>query len=267
MSGRYIQTSEAPLPSGHSHVGITLAAPQRSNSLEPDILLELAAALDDARDIEAAFITIRAEGRHFSSGGDVAAFYRASQTGQAEAYSDLVVGLLQQVLRRLLTLPAIVLTAAQGAVSGGSAGLLFASDLVVLADDAFVQPYFSRVGFSPDGGWSALLPERIGAGRALQIQLTNERIDAHKARDLGLAHEVVSADRLSETLNALTADLAREHDPAAMAAAKQLVWDAERLALLDSRLDAELKSFKRQIVKPATSDGMRTFLDQLSKAG
>ncbi len=267
MSPQKVRVSEAPLPGGHVHLGITLAAPERSNSLEPVILSELADALDLARERQAAFVTLRAEGRHFSTGGDVALFYDASRSGNAESYSDEVVGLLQQVVRRLLTLPAIVLTGAQGAITGGSAGLLFASDLVVLADDAFLQPYFSTVGFSPDGGWTALLPERVGAGRALQIQLANERIDAHEAHRMGLAHRLVPAEALDETLESMAATLARDHDPPAMLAAKRLVWDAARLARVDARLDAELASFKRHIGTPGTRAGMRRFLDRLSEAG
>jgi len=49
------------------------------------------------------------------------------------------------------------------------------------------------VGFSPDGGWTALLPELIGAARALAIQISNQRIGAQEAVALGLAQSVVEA--------------------------------------------------------------------------
>jgi len=245
---------------------LTLAAPARCNSLEPSILLELARGLDRARDEGAAVVTLRAEGRHFSTGGDVSAFLAACEAGNGDAYADQVVGLLQGIVRRLLSMPAIVLTAAQGAVTGGSAGLIFASDLVILAEDAFLQPYFTAVGFSPDGGWSALLPERIGAGRALQIQLTNERVDAAAACALGLARQTVPTAHLDTALDALTERIARDHDIDAMLDAKMLVWDDARLARIDTRLEAELRSFKRRIATAASLKGMRAFLDQRAEA-
>lgn len=261
-----VKVDEAKLGGGHQHVGITLAAPERSNSLEPEILSQLADALDLARDRKADFVTLRAEGRNFSTGGDVSAFLAAARAGDATCYSDRVVGHLQRIIHTMLTLPAIVLTGAQGAITGGSAGLVFASDLVVLADNAFVQPYFSLVGYSPDGGWSALLPERIGAGRALQLQLTNDRIDAKAAQRLGLACQVAPADALDRTLDALMDKLDKNHQPPAMIAAKQLVWNETRLARVQSGLEAELTSFKRHIATPETRAGMQRFLDQLSEA-
>lgn len=266
MTRTKVKVDEMSLPSGHMHIGITLAAPQRSNSLEPEILSQLTDALDFAKDRKAAFVTLQAEGRNFSTGGDVSALYQASHAGQAEAYGDQVVGRLQQIIRRMLTLPAIVLTGAQGSITGGSAGLIFASDIVVLSADAFLQPYFSQVGFSPDGGWSALLPERIGAGRALQVQLTNERITAEEACHLGLAQQMTPADAVAPTLYTLTADLAHDHDPAAMLAAKRLIWNETRLARIQAGLEAELASFKRHIATPAARAGMQRFLDQLSEA-
>lgn len=266
MSRSKVKVDETSLTSGHSHVGISLTSAERSNSLEPEILSQLADALDLAGERNAPFVSLRAEGRNFSTGGDVSTFFEASQAGSAEAYSDNVVGLLQQVIRRMLALPAIVLTGARGAITGGSAGLLFASDLVVLADDAFLQPYFSQVGFSPDGGWSALLPEHIGAGRALQIQLTNERLSAVEAHRLGLAQQIAPSDDVEQSLDELVVSLARDHDPAAMVAAKRLIWNEARLKRVHCGLEAELLSFKKHIATPATHAGMRRFLDQLSEA-
>ncbi len=263
MSAGTVGYRETLLASGDRHAALTLAAPTRCNSLEPSILEALGAAIDRARTAGAVFLTIEAEGRHFSTGGDVAAFAAEVEAGNLTEYSDCVVGALQDIIRRLLTMPAIVVTAAQGAITGGSAGLVFASDIVLLAEDAFIQPYFTHVGFSPDGGWSALLPERVGAGRALQIQLTNERIAAIDALSLGLAQRVVPSADLQGSLRALIDALSDNHVAGSMLAAKRLVWDDARLASVEARLGAELASFKRQITAPETALGMSRFLRDL----
>ena len=209
---------------------LTLCGP-RANALEPGILREFHAGLD-ALDASGAERAVIAGGRNFCSGGDVAAFFRAANP---EAHADAVVPLLQDALRRMVEMPVIFCIAARGAITGGGAGLLFAGDLAVLAPDAFVQPYYAQVGFAPDGGWTALLPERIGAGAAHEVQ------DAPEDR----AAEKLAGMRIAPAL-----------------AAKRLIWDGARLAALTARLEAETRAFRTLIGRPETREGMARFLGE-----
>lgn len=142
---------------------LTLSGP-RANALEPGILADMDRALD-ALAASGARRAIVAGGCNFSTGGDVAGFYRACVEGEAKAYANKVVPLLQRCLFRMVEMPVIFAVAARGAVTGGSAGFLFASDLAVLAPDVFVQPYYTRVGFAPDGGWPARFMTAPNSGR------------------------------------------------------------------------------------------------------
>lgn len=239
---------------------IRFAAPDRCNALEPAILTQLRDALHTCRSACSDFVALTAEGRHFSTGGDVAAFQASTDRA---GYADAVVGLLQGIVREMLTLPAIIVTGAQGATTGGSAGLLFASDFVVLTEDAFIQPYYAQVGFAPDGGWAALLPERIGPGRALRMQLENSRLSAAQALELGLAARKVPGYDLDAAVDRILTSLAENHSVAAMKAAKRLVWDERRIAAVAERLDAEHAAFRDLIVREDTADGMERFLNAL----
>lgn len=260
MTDARVVAEHRTLPSGRTLADIRLNAAARCNSLEPQILKELAAALADARAAGATFIALSAHGRHFSTGGDVTVFHESQDR---RTYADRTVGQLQAIVGDMLASDAIIIAAAQGATTGGSAGLLFAADVVILSDDAYLQPYYAQVGFAPDGGWTALLPERIGAGQALAIQIENRRISAAEARTLGLASAVVPASRLNTALKETVERLDAGHVADAMIVAKRLVWDGARLERIASRLAAEHAAFCTQIVQPVTEQGMVRFLNAL----
>lgn len=254
MTGGTVSTCFADLPSGATCARLRLSAP-RANALEPGLLQALDAALDAAEKGRADVILLAAAGRNFCSGGDVARFAEAVAAGRGVAYAGEVVPLLQRIVLRLLSMPRLVALAGRGAITGGGAGLLFAADLAVLAPDAFVQPWYTAVGFAPDGGWTAVLPERIGAGAALAWQLRNGRVDAPAARGMGLAAAVDEdpEGRALALLSALNIEAAK--------ASKRLIWDRARLKSVEARLAAETAAFRTRIAAPDTAAGMARFLD------
>jgi 2-(1,2-epoxy-1,2-dihydrophenyl)acetyl-CoA isomerase len=101
-----------------------------------------------------------------------------------------------------------------------------------------------RVGFAPDGGWTAMLPARIGAARARSIQLLNTRLSAAEALTLGLAQSV--GDDPAAAVADWLAQLA-DHDPGAIAATKRLLLD---LPAIEARLEAERRAFLDRIELP-----------------
>lgn len=235
---------------------VRLAHPERCNALTAELLEALNDALDKAADAAPRAVVLAAEGRHFSTGGDVARFAAEVAAGRGASYADDVVGGLNTAILRLLALPCPVLAQVQGAVTGGALGLALAADLVVMTPDAFVQPWYARVGFAPDGGWTALLPARIGPARARAVQLLNDRIDAPEALALGLCH-AVAADPAACIAGWL--DRLADHDPGAMAALKWLTGDHSATA---AALEAERLAFVALIDSPATADGMARFLSR-----
>lgn len=234
---------------------LTMAA-GRANSLEPELLKDLASALDWAEAQDASVILL-CGGLNFSSGGDVRGFHAASLGGEATTYANQVVPRLQAIIARLIAMPRMVVVAARGAITGGSAGFLFAADLAVLAPDAFVQPYYSHVGFAPDGGWTALLPERIGAGRAAEWLQSDRRLSAKALCDAGLATEI------SDNPEGRAMELAASGEITTRLAAKALIWDSARRSQVEARLDAETAAFLDRIAEPDTARGMSRFLERM----
>lgn len=235
---------------------LTLNRPDRHNSLVPALLDSLNADLDRLtamRDLRA--VVLQANGRSFSTGGDVAGF-QAVPRGRRRAYAEGLVGSLNRAILALLRLPMPVIGRIHGPLTGGSLGLLLACDLVAITPQVFIQPYYTEVGFSPDGGWTAMLPGRIGCQRAREIQLLNRRIPAQEALQLGLVTACVDADALDATIDGWLEKL-MAMQPESIARTKTLL-----AADCAAGLEAELRQFLAQIDSDEADAGMARFLNR-----
>ncbi len=241
---------------------ITLNNPERHNSLT----IELLKQLNDRLEILSANSTVdililKAKGRSFSTGGDINAFNAHADT--IKDYSQEIVGLLNQSIIQMLCLPVPILTKIQGPVTGGSFGFVLASDLVAMDDSAFFAPYYVDVGFAPDGGWSAILPDRIGHHRAKAIQLLNTRIDATTALELGLVTATGHSDTLEPKIDEWI-DTLRGKVGQALVATKQGVNTPELIERYQQGLENERQAFIKLAATPEAKRGMEKFLSQFS---
>lgn len=250
--------SAVALTQGDGVAVVTLNRPERSNALSDAVLDDLHAALDRLENPRA--VILRASGRHFSTGGDVARFAQEVASGNGRAYAQAVVGKLNRAILRLASLPCPVLAEVQGALTGGALGLVLTADLVAMDHSAFIQPFYAVVGFAPDGGWTAMLPARIGAHRSREILLLNKRLAADQALALGLAQSV--GDDASAASAAWLSTLA-SHVPGALRVTKGLIAD---LPALETALDAERAAFVERIDTAEVRDGMARFLASLKGA-
>ncbi|MEZ4769437.1 MAG: enoyl-CoA hydratase/isomerase family protein [Caldilineales bacterium] len=241
---------------------VTLNRPERHNSLVPELLEQLLDALAQVAarpDVWA--LVLQANGRSFSTGGDLRGF--VENLDDLERYAGRLVGLLNETVTALIDLPVPVVAAVHGIVTGGSLGLVLASDVVLVTAQASFSPFYSVVGFSPDGGWTTLLPDVIGRKRTAELLLTNGTITAEQAVAWGLASRLVAADDLhseaSETGLAIAA-----MRPGAVRAIKRRLWADVPVA---QRLEAERRSFVEQIVTAEAQAGMAAFLDGMRGNG
>lgn len=235
---------------------LTLNRPERHNSLVPGLVDALLGDLLRVRNLAGLrVLVLQAAGRSFSTGGDVAGFH-AVQQADRPAYAAGLVGRLHEAILTLLDLPVPVLGRIQGPVTGGALGLVLACDLTAFSPAAFVQPYYAEVGFSPDGGWTAMLPHRIGTARAGEIQFLNRRVSSAEARDLGIATTVT--DDLDGTVTAwIDRILSMQRD--AVTRTKRLLAAPVRQAIV-AGLVAEQSEFVTQIGGAEAGAGMIRFL-------
>ncbi len=237
---------------------VTLNRPERHNALVPELLEALRDALAACRSAEPAALVLAAEGRSFSSGGDVAAFHDTPQARRRN-YAAAVVGQLNAAMLDLLRLPFPTVAAVQGLVTGGAVGLVLACDIAVAGPRASFAPWYTTVGFSPDGGWTALMPERIGRAAALEVQLLNRRIDADEARRLGLIQQLAEEGAVAQAAQA-AAEKLRAARPGSIRHTLALTRpDVDRVA---AGLEAEYRHFVEQIATDEAEQGMAAFLER-----
>ena len=233
---------------------LSLDRPARHNALVPELLGELLEARDSAAVRGAAALVLRAEGRSFSTGGDLLGFleHRASLAD----YAARLVGLLNQAILAICRLETPSVCAVQGLVSGGSLGLLLACDRIVMQRDVTVRPWYGTVGFSPDGGWTALLPDLIGSRLTAQWLASDIERDAASCLEIGLAHELGAQDPTA-------AAMAWARDVVALSRDGQRVTGALRKAdagVVAKGLEAERSAFVRQVQTTEALQGIERFL-------
>jgi 3-hydroxyacyl-CoA dehydrogenase len=163
---------------------LTLAHPP-VNALSAAVRGGLSRALDLAQDEGAAAILIRAEGRGFSAGADIAEF----DAKPARDVPDL-----GAICSRIEDFPVPVIVALHGIVLGGGLELALAAHLRVASDKAMLGLPEVALGLLPGAGGTQRLPRLIGAEQALRMMLTGTPVAAAEGLAMGLIDHVVTGD-------------------------------------------------------------------------
>jgi enoyl-CoA hydratase/carnithine racemase len=240
---------------------LTLDRPERLNALTFELYAELTGAfrrLADRPQVRVVVITGR--GRAFCSGGDVEDIIgpllerdAAERLAFTRATCDLI--------RAMRALPRPIVASLNGTVAGAGAAIALASDLRVAAETAKIAFLFVKVGLSgADMGAACLLPRLVGLGRATELLMTGEFIDAREAGRIGLYDRVVPADRLAAETAALVEALKR--GPVAGLAATKRALEREASLDLETSLEEEARIQAELMGQPDFREGYRAFLEK-----
>ncbi len=191
---------------------VTMTSGETRNALSPALLDGLDAALDQiesrADEIRCVVLTGTSDG--FCSGADLAAG-DGSDLLDGDGRLDLGIGLdrtYHPLLRRLRVLHCPLLTVVGGVAAGGGMSLALMGDLVVAAESAYFVQAFRHIGLAPDMGATYLLPRMVGFGRAMELSLLGDRLDAATALEWGLVNRVHPDGELLTEAMALASRLA-----------------------------------------------------------
>jgi enoyl-CoA hydratase len=196
---------------------LTLNRPPRLNALTRELLAALDEQCGVVRDDPAVrALVVTGEGsRAFCAGADV---NELDGISSADALELMRFG--QQAFDRLAALPQPVIAAVNGVALGGGCELALACDVRFAATSArFAQPEITLANV-PGWGGTQRLPRLIGPGRAAEMILSGQMVDAATALAWGLANRVVDDERLLDAALAFAGELA-QHSPVALAGAKQ----------------------------------------------
>jgi enoyl-CoA hydratase/carnithine racemase len=210
---------------------ITFTRPERLNALTFEVyadLRDLLAELPHREDVRALIVTGR--GRGFCSGGDVHEIIGKLLEMDARDLLDFT-RMTGTVVQRMRECPVPIIVAVNGVAAGAGAVIALAADIRLLAASASFSFLFTKVGLAgADMGSAYLLPRLVGFGRATELLMLGEAVDARRAEEIGLAAAVVEDGELMERAR----DLARR-----LATGPSLAYSATKM-LLSKELDMNL---------------------------
>jgi enoyl-CoA hydratase/carnithine racemase len=227
---------------------LTFDRPDRLNALTLDVyadLRDLTAELEHRDDVHALVLT--GEGRGFCSGGDVDDIIGALlEAGDNRRVTDFT-RMTGAVVRNLRELPIPVIAAINGTAAGAGAVIALAADLRIMARPAGWHFLFTKVGLAgADMGCAYLLPRVVGFGRAMELLLFGDRLDAETAERYGLVNRVVEPDEVLPEALAWARRLA-DGPTFAIAATKKLVTREQDVDLSSAiELEAFTQAFLRR---------------------
>ena len=235
---------------------ITINRPEKRNALNIQTRAEGAAILDELRDDDSIRVVIftGAGDKAFIAGADIAEF--AGRT----ALQQRAIMLERGLFNAIDTFPKPVIAMVNGYCLGGGCALALACDIRIASDTAsFGQPEIN-LGIIPGGGGTQRLPRLVGEGKAMEMILTGEIINAQEAFRCGLVSQVVPADHL-EAKTMEVANRIAEKSPIALRLAKEAVKLASR-SNLDEGLRREVDLFALCFSSEDKDEGVKAFLEK-----
>lgn len=212
---------------------VTIDRAEKHNAFDEEVIAGITQIFKDiSRDNEVRLVVLRGKGKSFCAGGDLAWMKRAAAYNISENMQDA--GKLSGMLRAVDKCTKPVIAIVQGAIYGGGVGLSACADVVLAVEDSRFSLSEVRLGLIP-AVISPYVISKIGVGAARRYFLTAEVFDAKKAMEIGLVHEVFSADIIEEELEKLSKEILKG-GPNAQAATKRLIANCEYQAAEDIAL-------------------------------
>lgn len=203
---------------------LTLDRPEVLNAFDEGLIVELTRAFAEAgTDATVRAVLLRAEGKAFSAGADLAWMRRAADASPEDNLADA--RQLAELMRVVDSCPKPTLARVQGAAFGGAVGLVACCDIAIAVPQARFSLSEVRLGLIP-GAISPYVVRAIGQRVARRLFLTAERFSAEEALRYGLVHEVVPEDTLDDAVRRCLSDILAG-GPQAVAAAKKLAVDMD----------------------------------------
>ena len=257
MSQAISKSYETLLFEKRDRVGIiTINRPDKRNALNIKTREEGAALLDELRtDDSIQVVVITGAGdKAFIAGADIAEFAGRTAMMQREVMTS------RSLFTAIDTFPKPIIAMINGYCLGGGCELALACDIRIASETAsFGQPEIN-LGIIPGGGGTQRLTHLVGEGKAMEMILTGEIIDAKSAYSIGLVNHVFPHD----VLQAKTMEIANriaEKSPIALSLAKEAVKLASR-STLDEGLRREVDLFALCFSTEDKNEGVSAFLEK-----
>jgi enoyl-CoA hydratase len=236
---------------------ITVNRPEKLNALNDATMGELGAAAQEVRTrADVAGVILTGAGRSFVAGADI-----SELAGQRplDARRRALRG--QGVFELFESCPKPVVAAVNGFALGGGCELAMACHIRIASETAkFGQPEV-KLGITPGYGGTQRLPRLVGRGRAMQLLLTGETIDAAEAWRIGLVNKSVPAGQELRAARDLAHTIAQKA-PKAVQAAKKAINEGISKPLGEG-IDLETRLFTSDVLRSSDlGEGLLAFVER-----
>lgn len=184
---------------------ITLNRPDKLNSFNREMALQMQAALDECLQKTVRAVYITGAGKAFSAGQDLAEVTDPNGPGMSRILSEHY----NPIVTRIRKLEKPVVAAVNGVAAGAGANIALCCDIVVAAQSASFIQAFSKIGLIPDSGGTYTLPRLIGWQKASALMMLGDKVSATEAERMNMIYKVLSDDTFQAESMKIAETLAR----------------------------------------------------------
>jgi len=235
---------------------LTINRPEKLNALNHKVHVEGVNALDELRkDNSVRVVIITGAGdKAFIAGADITEFAGRTAIEQRNLFQE------RTLFNSIDTFPKPIIAMINGYCLGGGCEIALACDIRLASERAKLGQPEINLGIIPGGGGTQRLTRLVGEGKAMELILTGEMIDAQTALSIGLVNHVYPHDQLREKTLELARKIA-EKSPIALQLAKEAVKFASR-SNLDEGLRREIDLFSICFSTEDKEEGVTAFLEK-----
>lgn len=236
---------------------ITLNRPDKFNSFNREMALELQNALDKAAsDNSIRAVLLTGEGKAFCAGQDLSEAMDANGPG----IERIVREHYNPIILKIRKLEKPVVCAVNGVAAGAGANIALACDVVIAGTSVSFIQAFSKIGLIPDSGGTFFLPRLIGLGKASALMMLGDKVSATDAEKMGMIYKVAEDANLQNDAMTIAKTLG-DMPTKAMGLTKRLLNES-----LENTVDKQL-SYEADVQVQATltydyTEGVNAFLEK-----
>jgi methylglutaconyl-CoA hydratase len=238
---------------------LTLNRPDKRNALNDVLMIELKDAIMAAeQDPEAKVIVIRARGKAFCAGADLAYLQKMQDYSMDQNMADS--STLAQMFLAVYRCTKVVIAQVEGHAIAGGAGLLTVCDFAFAVPEAKIGYTEVRIGFVPALVMVFLL-RKVGETRAKELLLSGDLIDAETAARYDLLNRVIPADDIQAQVRDFAQRLCTQNSAASLQLTKKMMADLQDFPLENAiKFAARMNAHARST--PDCKRGIAAFLDK-----
>jgi len=237
---------------------VTLDRPERYNAIDASLSASVVENMARAGE-EARAVVLTGEGKAFCSGADLAGFKDEYDVGAPDVARHLDEE-FHPMVHAIGGCAVPTVAAVNGVAAGAGMGIALGCDIRVMAESAYLTSAFTAIGLTPDSGSTWLLPHHVGTSVALEMALTNRRMNSDEALARGLC-AAVTADGEVVDMALEYAEKLADMSTDALTTTRRLIHGSRRLTFLEA-LEAEKQEQGRLGHSAEHAEGVAAFLEK-----